>query len=413
MPCPICKSAVEFFRLEKGGKFSSFDKHRQFLPLDHPFRRDKKNFRKGVTVEDSAPEMMTGAQVLEMLDGLVVDNEKGGFVGYGKEHAWTHKSCLWKLPYFKDLLLPHNIDVMHTEKNFAEAVLHTIMDWEKSKDNVKARLDQATLCDRPKLNMLPPLRGKSWKKPKADFVLTRAQKKEVLQWFQSLMFPDGYAANWRRGVNLSTMRITGLKSHDYHIWIERLLPVMVRGYFPDHIWRVMAELSMFFRKLCAKEISRTEIEEMERMAPVLLCKLEKIFPPGFFNPMQHLLLHLPYEAKMGGPVHARWCCPIERCLKILRTKCKNKCKIEASCAEASIVEEVSYFTTRYYADNLPNVHNPPPRYNAADNQSTLSLFRGQLGSASEPTLKMLSLEEWRSIQLYVLRNLEEVGPYIA
>ncbi|XP_066396736.1 uncharacterized protein [Miscanthus floridulus] len=413
MPCPICKSAVEFFRLEKGGKFSSFDKHRQFLPLDHPFRRDKKNFRKGVTVENSAPEMMTGAQVLEMLDGLVVDNEKGGFVGYGKEHAWTHKSCLWKLPYFKDLLLPHNIDVMHTEKNFAEAVLHTIMDWEKSKDNVKARLDQATLCDRPKLNMLPPLRGKSWKKPKADFVLTRAQKKEVLQWFQSLMFPDGYAANWRRGVNLSTMRITGLKSHDYHIWIERLLPVMVRGYFPDHIWRVMAELSMFFRKLCAKEISRTEIEEMERMAPVLLCKLEKIFPPGFFNPMQHLLLHLPYEAKMGGPVHARWCYPIERCLKVLRTKCKNKCKIEASCAEASIVEEVSYFTTRYYADNLPNVHNPPPRYNAADNQSTLSLFRGQLGSASEPTLKMLSLEEWRSIQLYVLRNLEEVGPYIA
>jgi hypothetical protein len=36
------------------------------------------------------------------------------------------------------------------------------------------------------------------------------------------------------------------------------------------------------------------------LAPVLLCKLEKIFPPGFFNPMQHLILHLPYEARMGG-----------------------------------------------------------------------------------------------------------------
>jgi hypothetical protein len=30
------------------------------------------------------------------------------------------------------------------------------------------------------------------------------------------------------------------------------------------------------------------------------CKLEKIFPPGFFNPMQHLILHLPYEARMGA-----------------------------------------------------------------------------------------------------------------
>jgi hypothetical protein len=28
---------------------------------------------------------------------------------------------------------------------------------------------------------------------------------------------------------------------------------------------------------------------------VLLCKLETIFPPGFFNPMQHLILHLPYD----------------------------------------------------------------------------------------------------------------------
>jgi len=39
---------------------------------------------------------------------------------------------------------------------------------------------------------------------------------------------------------------------------------------------------------------------MEQLAHVLLCKLEKIFPPGFFNPMQHMILHLLYEARMGG-----------------------------------------------------------------------------------------------------------------
>ena len=94
------------------------------------------------------------------------------------------------------------------------------------------------------------------------------------------MFPDGYAANLRRGVNLTTMRINGLKSHDYHIWIERLLPVVVRGYLPDQIWQVLAELSFFFRQLCAKELSLKVVEEMERMVPVLLCKLEKIFHPA-------------------------------------------------------------------------------------------------------------------------------------
>ena len=171
---------------------------------------------------------------------------------------------------------------------------------DKTKDNVKARVDQASLCDRPKLNIPPPKYGKKWKKPATEFVLKKHQRKEVLEWFQTLVFPDGYAENLRRGVNLSTMRINGLKSHDYHIWIERLLPVMVRGYLPDHVWQVLAELSNFFRQLCAKELSRAVIEQMEKLAPVLLCKLEKIFPPGFFNPMQYMILHLPYEARMGG-----------------------------------------------------------------------------------------------------------------
>jgi hypothetical protein len=96
-----------------------------------------------------------------------------------------------------------------------------------------------------------------------------------------------------------------MKSHDYHIWIEWLLSAMVRGYVPEHVWLALEELSYFFRQLCAKELSRTVIKDLENMAPVLLCKLEKIFPPSFFNLMQHLILHLPYEARMGGPVQAR------------------------------------------------------------------------------------------------------------
>ena len=56
---------------------------------------------------------------------------------------------------------------------------------------------------------------------------------------------------------------------------------------------------------------------------MLLCKLGKIFPPGCFLPMQHLIVHLPYEAQMGGPVQNRWCYPIERCLKLGERKTKK------------------------------------------------------------------------------------------
>jgi hypothetical protein len=46
-----------------------------------------------------------------------------------------------------------------------------------------------------------------------------------------------------------------------------------------------------------------------------------------------------------------------------------------------------------------------------ENQSKLSLFQGQFGSATASTTKQLTNEEWRSIMLYVLLNSSEVEPY--
>jgi hypothetical protein len=44
------------------------------------------------------------------------------------------------------------------------------------------------------------------------------------------------------------------------------------------------------------------MQKLEKEIPVLLYKMEKFFPTRFFNSMQHLLIHLPYEAKVGGPI---------------------------------------------------------------------------------------------------------------
>ena len=80
------------------------------------------------------------------------------------------------------------------------------MDTDKSKDNIKARVDLATLCDRPNQVMQPPSgRNKNWKRPKVNFVLQIDQRSEVLKSIQTLMFPDGYVVNLSRGVNLGTL----------------------------------------------------------------------------------------------------------------------------------------------------------------------------------------------------------------
>ena len=119
----------------------------------------------------------------------------------------------------------------------------------------------------------------------------------MIQWMQTLKFPDGYAANLRRGANPETGRVLGMKSHDYHIWIEQLLSSMVQGYVPENVWKVLLELSFFFHQLCAKEVS-VKVVELEKAAPLLLCKLEKIFPPGFFLSM--LCTSRPRH-EWGGP----------------------------------------------------------------------------------------------------------------
>jgi hypothetical protein len=56
-----------------------------------------------------------------------------------------------------------------------------------------------------------------------------------MKWLNYLKFSDGYAAGFRRFVNLKTSKFFGLKSHDYHIIMERLLPVMFRGFVKNDV----------------------------------------------------------------------------------------------------------------------------------------------------------------------------------
>ena len=194
-----------------------------------------------------------------------------GFEGFGEEHNWTHICGLWELPYAKALILMHNIDVMHQERNVAESIISTCMDMtDRTKDNLKARRDLAQICKRPTLELT-----EAGGKPRAPFCLKPKEKKEVLRWMKKLKFPDGYAVGLRRVVNVKTGKLNGLKSHDYHIIMERLLPIMFRGYLNDDVWRVLAELSYFYRQLCAKEISKEMMERLEKAIPVLVCKMEK------------------------------------------------------------------------------------------------------------------------------------------
>jgi hypothetical protein len=66
------------------------------------------------------------------------------------------------------------------------------------------------------------------------------------------------------------------------------------------------------------------MQKLEKKIMVLVCKMKKIFPLGGFNAIQHLLVHLPWEDRVGGPAQFRWMHSQERELKNLELQCVTR-----------------------------------------------------------------------------------------
>ncbi|VVA38577.1 PREDICTED: transposon [Prunus dulcis] len=150
--------------------------------------------------------------------------------------------------------------------------------------------------------------GSKFDKPPSEYALKPHDRKAFCQFLKSVKFPDGYAANISRNVNLNDGKLSGLKSHDYHVFLQHLLSVGVRKYLKKSISSPRVELSYFFQQICAKMLIVAELEKLEKNIVLTLYKLERIFPPTFFDIMVHLAVHIPREAKLAGPVAYR---PIE------------------------------------------------------------------------------------------------------
>jgi hypothetical protein len=116
---------------------------------------------------------------VKMLDELK-ESENGEFKGYGEKHNWIHKSYLCELPYAKTLILPHNFNLMHQERNDAKSIISMYFDvTDFSKDDINARKYLATLCNRPSLESKRNAKG-NLTRPHAPYCLKLVEEKRYL-----------------------------------------------------------------------------------------------------------------------------------------------------------------------------------------------------------------------------------------
>jgi hypothetical protein len=53
------------------------------------------------------------------------------------------------------------------------------------------------------------------------------------------------------------------------------MSVMFHGYFDANLWKIFAELSYFYRQICAKQVSKAMMQKLEKEIMILVCKIEK------------------------------------------------------------------------------------------------------------------------------------------
>ncbi|KAG8472497.1 hypothetical protein CXB51_034179 [Gossypium anomalum] len=403
--CPCCAAQTCSKWLYNGKKFSYMG-HRRWLDENHKFRFQRTLFD-GTEEYRGAPEQTVGSEILFMLKDINFSYGKMNQPPITKQEEDRGMNLMMNLT--KRMILMRRS--CGRKGNVCENIIGTILNVDgKSKDNLQSRLDLVDMRIRRDLHPQVLPNGK-YQLPPSIFSMSKKEKEVFCMVLKDIKVPDAYASNISRCVSFKDRRLYSLKSHDYHILMQDLLPIALRCCMSKNVTSCIIELSNIMKAICGKVLNVEELEKVQDRAALTLCNLEKIFPPSFFTIMVHLVIHLPREAILGGPIFYRWMYPIERFLSKLKSYCCNKRYPEGSIADGYLAEECMTFCSIYLEDAETRLNRPSR--NAGLNDHDLAetyLFQ----SYGEPIGKVEIVElddiSWIQAHRYVLFHHDSIEP---
>ncbi|KAK1669200.1 hypothetical protein QYE76_057359 [Lolium multiflorum] len=400
--CSPCLLGTCSRRLKHGHK-ACFLGHRRFLSMNHPFRSDEESFD-GTTDFREPPVQPTG----EEISAMTMDIQ----TAYGKlqKQKRIGRKKRNRGEVDEDL---ENMEEVHTiESTFKKRSIFFQLEFCLSKDNAKARMDMKRMKIREHLHIdetqeKPDL-------PEAVYYMESSKKKMFCGLVKNVRFPDNHASSMYNKVRLEENKFVGLKTHDCHILFEEILPLAVMKTLPEEVALPLVKLAKCFKVITSKIVSNKEIAIVEEQLPEISCQLEKIFPPTFFDIMEHLVIHLPAEVRLAGPVQFRNMWSTEMFIGNMKNWVHNRSHPEGSIADSYLFDECLTFCSRY-VDDCNTKFNKAPRHD--DNMTSsankncskyLKIFGRPLSACSTSELDHLS---WTQAQKYVLFNYEHINYY--
>ena len=73
-------------------------------------------------------------------------------------------------------------------------------------------------------------RGENFFMPSVCYSLFGEKKKNFYRWFKTVKFFNAYASNVSQCVGNNNDNISDMKSHNSHVMMQRLLPMVMHGY---------------------------------------------------------------------------------------------------------------------------------------------------------------------------------------
>ena len=241
-----------------------------------------------------------------------------------------------EMDFVQYFLVRHCTDAMHVEKNVCENVVKTILG---EKDTIASRRDMEATGVREELWLVKTTdaRGKTKViKPVAPYVLNDAELPVFMSRLAAIQVPTGFCGAIAKHV--TAKKLSGMKAHDWHVVMQQLLPLCIRGLLQRGPRTAIMRLSRVFRRICAKVVDPDDMPNLKEDVAVTMSMLEIHMPPSFFDVMSHLVLHLVEELELCGPVHTRWMYSVERMNKVLKGYVNNMARPEACMAKSYVLE---------------------------------------------------------------------------
>lgn len=91
------------------------------------------------------------------------------------------------------------------------------------------------------------------KQPQATYSINMQDAEIVCQWIKTLKLVDSYASYIPNCVD-EDYTISKLKSHNYHVFLQRIIPVVFRDLIPNPLWSAMTELCNLFRVITSSSL---------------------------------------------------------------------------------------------------------------------------------------------------------------